>query len=53
MMTEATPAIVLLVGAGLLMLIGQGMGLIAVGVILGLTGAWVLTRLMKRVCCLA
>jgi putative ABC transport system permease protein len=29
------------------MLIGQGMGLIAVGVVLGLSGAWLLSRLMK------
>ena len=29
------------------MLIGKGLGLIAVGVVLGLSGAWPLTRLMK------
>jgi len=29
------------------MLIGQGMGLIAMGVVLGLSGAWALTRVMK------
>ena len=29
------------------MLLAQGMGQIAIGVILGLTGAWILTRLMR------